>query len=124
MPQQVQSWEVKSVGSPDQTRTFEHGQVHVCAVGSHSIGRVELEPGWRWSTSVKPIVGTDYCRVAHVGYVVHGQLGVLMSDGSEFRLKEGDAYRIDPGHDAWVEGNDTYIGVEFESLKDYAKPGA
>jgi hypothetical protein len=45
-----------------------------------------------------------------------------MEDGSEFQLKSGDTYRIDPGHDAWVEGNDLYVAVEFESLKDYAKP--
>ena len=124
MPEQVQLWEVKALGSPDQTRTFDNGRVKVCAVGSHSIGRVELDPGWRWSTSVKPIVGTDLCRVAHVGYVLQGELGVVMADGSEFHLKEGDAYRIDPGHDAWVEGNGAYEAVEFESLKDYAKPGA
>jgi hypothetical protein len=118
----METWEVKPASSPDQTRTFQHGKVGVCTIESHTIGRIELEPGWRWSTSVKPIVGTETCRTAHIGYVVQGQLGVRMEDGSEFQLKSGDTYRIDPGHDAWVEGNDLYVAVEFESLKDYAKP--
>lgn len=118
----MENYETKSLSAPDATRQFDHGKVEVCTVGSHSIGRVDLAPGWRWSTAVKPIVGTDWCQTAHVGYVVEGRLGVRMSDGSEFQLQPGDAYRIDPGHDAWVEGRDNYQAVEFESLKDYAKP--
>lgn len=120
----METWEVKGTATPDQTRTFEHGKVGVCSLGSHTIGRVEFEPGWSWSGSVKPIVGTDWCQTAHIGYVIEGQLGIRMADGSEFQLKAGDAYRIDPGHDAWVEGNDRYAAVEFESLKDYAKAPA
>ena len=115
-------YEVKSMTAPDSTRQFEHGQVEVCNIGSHTIGRVDFEPGWRWSTSVKPIVGTDWCQVLHIGYVLAGHLGVRTQDGAEFQLRAGDAYRIDPGHDAWVEGNDPYQAVEFETLKDYAKP--
>lgn len=118
----METYETKSISTPDATRQFEHGKVEVCTVGSHSIGRVEFEPGWRWSTAVKPIVGTDWCQTYHVGYVVEGRLGVRMQDGSEFQLKAGDVYRIDPGHDAWVEGTGGYEAVEFETLKDYAKP--
>lgn len=118
----MDSYETRSMSAPDATRQFEHGKVEVCTVGSHSIGRVEFEPGWRWSTSVKPIVGTDWCQTLHVGYVLEGRLGVRMQDGAEFQLEAGDAYRIDPGHDAWVEGGGQYKAVEFESLKDYAKP--
>lgn len=61
---------------------------------------------------------------ARVAACSRGQLGVVMADGSEFRLRPGDAYRLDPGHDAWVEGDDMYMAVEFESLKDYAQPRA
>lgn len=118
----MESYETKSIGAPDATRTFDHGKVEVCSVGSHSIGLAEFEPGWRWSTAVKPIVGTDWCQTAHVGYVLEGRLGVRMHDGTEFQLKAGDVYRIDPGHDGWVEGGDRYRAIEFESLKDYAKP--
>jgi hypothetical protein len=45
-----------------------------------------------------------------------------MSDGSEFHVQAGDAYTIEPGHDAWVEGSELFQGVEFESLADFARP--
>lgn len=118
----MEEYEVKSVTTPDTVREFAHGKVEICNIGTHTIGRVEFEPGWRWSTSVKPIVGTDWCQTLHVGYVIEGHLGVRMKDGAEYQLKAGDAYRIHPGHDAWVEGSDLYQAVEFETLKDYAKP--
>jgi len=118
----METWETKSLSSPDETRTFAHGKVDLCTLGSHSIGRTHLEPGWRWSTAVKPIAGTDLCLTAHVGYVLQGRLVVRMTDGTEFTLNAGDAYRIEPGHDAWVEGDEVFSGVEFESLKEYARP--
>ena len=118
----MDDFEVKSSETPDTLRQFAHGKVELNNIAEHSIGRVDFEPGWRWSTSVKPIVGTDWCQTNHIGYVVKGHLVVQMSDGTEFHLKAGDAYRVPPGHDAWVEGTDAYEAVEFETLKDYAKP--
>ncbi|HEY6606065.1 MAG TPA: hypothetical protein VIZ44_06950 [Gaiellaceae bacterium] len=44
-----------------------------------------------------------------------------MDDGTELDIKGGDAYEIAPGHNAWVEGNEPFSGVEFESLAEYAK---
>lgn len=115
-------YETKALETPDETRTFEHGKVDVVKLGGHSIGRASLERGWKWSECVKPIVGTESCQVAHVGYCVAGRLGVVLDDGTEFQIKAGDAYVIEPGHDAWVEGDEGFSGVEFESLADYAKP--
>lgn len=115
-------YEIKRLDNEGERRTFDHGAVDVAEIGGHKVGRVTLQPGWKWSTSVKPLVKTDLCEVAHVGYVVAGSLALVMADGTAFRLQAGDTYRIDPGHDAWVEGDQTYVGVEFESLKDYAKP--
>jgi len=28
---------------------------------------------------------------------------------------------IEPGHDAWVIGDEAFIGFEFESAEDYAR---
>nr|WP_278879283.1 cupin domain-containing protein [Variovorax paradoxus] len=71
---------------------------------------------------IKPVVGTDSCQVAHVGYVVSGRITVQMNDGSKTILEEGMSYTIPPGHDAWVEGNDPFVGVEVMSAEEYAKP--
>ena len=114
--------EIKSFDNPDETRTFDNGKVDVLTLGGHSIGRGTLEKGWRWSSAVKPIVQTEFCEAAHVGYVLSGMLHVIMADGAEFDITAGQAYSLDPGHDAYVVGDEAYRAVEFESLADYAKP--
>jgi hypothetical protein len=114
-------YEDKSLDQPDERREFAHGRVDVVQLGGHSIGRTHLEPGWKWSTSIQPLVHTELCEVPHVGYCVSGRLGVRMADGTEFQIKEGDAYALTEHHDAWVEGDEPFRGVEFESLADYAR---
>ena len=116
------SHETKSLDNPDETRTFDNGKVDVVTLGGHSIGRGTLEKGWRWSSAVKPIVQTELCEVPHVGYVLAGTIHIIMADGDEFDITAGQAYSLDPGHDAYVVGDDTFRSIEFESLADYAKP--
>jgi uncharacterized cupin superfamily protein len=113
----------RSFDSPDETRTFEHGKVDVLKVGDTTLMKFYFEPGWKWSESVKPKVGTDTCQKRHVGYVESGQLKVVSDDGAKTDLNAGDAYVIEPGHDAWVEGTDPWVGLEFEAetAETYAK---
>jgi hypothetical protein len=113
--------QVKSLESPEETRSFENGRLDLVELAGNKVGRTTFEPGWRWSKSVQPIVHTDSCQVAHVGYAISGQLHVVMDDGTTLDIKAGDAYEIAPGHDAWVVGNETFRGIEFESLAAYAK---
>jgi hypothetical protein len=115
--------EVKSLDSPDDSRSFENGVIHVCQVGPVTVSRASYQPGWRWSQSVKPVVGTDSCQVEHKGYVVSGRIHVAMDDGTEADLGAGDAYHISPGHDAWVIGDELWVAVDFsEQMKEFAKP--
>ena len=88
----------------------------------YTIGRFNFEPGWRWSECVKPVVGTDSCQNSHVGYAVSGQITVKLDDGTEKRIRAGESYTIPPGHDAWVEGGDPFVGIEVMSAEQYAKP--
>ncbi|MDT4979176.1 MAG: hypothetical protein QOG07_1055, partial [Pseudonocardiales bacterium] len=46
--------EQKSFHTPDETRTFERGSVDLVSIGGSDIGRLTLQPGWRWSEHVKP----------------------------------------------------------------------
>jgi mannose-6-phosphate isomerase-like protein (cupin superfamily) len=110
-----------NLGTPEETRTFENGTFEIVHVGDVSVGRATFQPGWRWSTSVKPIVGTDSCQQHHVGYVVSGRLKVQADDGTEAEVGPGDAYVVMPGHDAWVVGDETYVALEFQSAETYAK---
>jgi len=105
----------KSMDSPDETRTFGNGKLDMVNIDEVTAGRVTLEPGWRWSEALKRISGTDSCQVQHTGYVVSGRMHVVMDDGSEQETGPGDVYVIRPGHDAWVMGEETYVGVDVSS---------
>ncbi len=116
--------EVKSFDSPDETRPFEgKGQAEIVTIAGQTVGRATFEPGWRWSECVKPVVGTDSCQAHHVGACQSGRLTVRHEDGTEVEIGPGDAYEIQPGHDAWVVGDEPWVTIDFsQAMADYAKP--
>jgi hypothetical protein len=109
--------------SPDETRTPAKTRVDLVRVGNTTIGRFAFEPGWRWSECIKPVVGTESCQARHVGIVQSGAMHVVHDDGTEIDFEAGDAYVIEPGHDAWIMGADPFVGFEFESrsAEEYAR---
>jgi quercetin dioxygenase-like cupin family protein len=109
----------RSLDSPDERREFASGRLDVVQLGDRHVGRFTLEPGWRWSRSVAPVVGTDSCGAAHLGYVVSGRLHVRMNDGTEGEAGPGDAYWIAPGHDAWVAGDEPAVVIDVEGAAAY-----
>jgi hypothetical protein len=117
------SIEMKSMDRPDETRTPDKTSVGVVHLGGATVGRFTLQPGWRWSDCIKPVAGTDSCQAAHLGYVVSGTIHIAATDGTEADIRAGDAYRLEPGHDAWVVGNEPFVALEFESktADTYAK---
>ena len=50
-----------------------------------------------------------------MGIVQSGAMRVVHDDGTETDLRAGDAYVIEPGHDAWITGDDPFVGFECES---------
>ena len=113
--------EVKTLSSPDETRTFEKGKLELVKIGGATVGRAVFQPGWRWSTSLKPLVKTKSCEAPHFQYHVSGVLHVVMDDGTERDCKAGDVSMLPPGHDAWVVGNEPAVVVDFQGMIDYAK---
>jgi hypothetical protein len=113
----------KSFDSPDERRTPDKTVVDVVTLGDVQAARLTLEPGWRWSECIKPVVGTDSCQARHVGIVRTGRMHVVQDDGTEEEIGRGEPYLIAPGHDAWVVGDETFVGYEFESqtAQTYAK---
>ena len=109
--------------SPDETRTPDKTRVDVVRIGGTTAARMTLETGWKWSECVKPVAGTDSCQLHHVGLVGSGRLVISHEDGTETELSPGDAYVIEPGHDAWVVGDEPFVCYEFEShsADTYAK---
>ncbi len=118
---QVETFDVKAADSPDETRTPPNTVVQQVTVSGHTLGRIRMKPGWRWSENIKPIVGTDSCQLSHVGYAVSGSLTVRTADGQEKKIKAGDFYSIPPGHDAWNDGAEDYVGLEVVSAAEYAR---
>jgi hypothetical protein len=113
--------EVKSFNQPEEVRSFPKGKVELVKIGGAMIGRAVFEPGWKWSTSVQPLVKTKSCEAPHYQYHVAGTLKVILDDGSEFECKPGDVSLFPTGHDAWVVGNETVVVVDFQGMVDYAK---
>jgi hypothetical protein len=115
--------EVRSFETPDEIRTPAKTRVDVVRMGENTAARLTLEPGWKWSECVKPVVGTDACQARHVGVVQSGRMHVAHEDGSAGEVGPGEAYVIEPGHDAWVVGDETFVGFEFESqsAEEYAR---
>src|SRR3712207_1649092 len=95
--------------------------MEVVTLGATTVGRATFEPGWKWSSNVKPIAGTDSCQVSHLGYVESGRMRVFMDDGSEGEVNPGDVFAIPPGHDAEVIGDEPCVLLDFGEFGDYAK---
>ena len=113
----------KRFESPDEVREFTDGKgrVELVDLNGHAVGRGTFEPGWRWSEHVKPIAGTDTCQAAHLLYCLSGRMKVVMDDGTEGEVGPGDMASIEPGHDAWVVGDEPCVAVDFGSISQYAK---
>jgi len=113
--------EKKSFDNPDELKEPEKTNAAVVNFGTVAASRVTLQPGWKWSECIKPVVGTESCEAGHVGMILKGTLKIVHDDGSEMTISAGDAYSCAPGHDAWVVGDEEVIGYEFNnSGKDYA----
>jgi quercetin dioxygenase-like cupin family protein len=117
----IKRFELKSHLTPDEVRQPEKTKIEIVRMEGFTIGRLNMKPGWKWSQCIKPVVHTDSCQASHVGYAVSGSLTVRLNDGTQKTIKAGDSYTIPPGHDAWVEGNQEFVGIEVMSAEQYAK---
>ena len=114
--------EVKNFESPDETRPFEgKGQADVVQLAGHPVARAVFEPGWKWSTNLKPIAGTESCMTRHKGICLSGQMTIRADDGTEATIGAGDVFLLEPGHDAWTVGDESCVLFDT-GIAAYAKP--
>ena len=113
--------ESKNFDKADEVRTFDHGRVELVSMGGGEIGRLTLEPGWRWSEHVKPIAGTELCEAPHFQYHVAGTIHIAMADGTELEVGPGGVTALPSGHDAWVVGDEPVVLVDWNGATNYAK---
>lgn len=82
--------------------------------GAARVKRMIYPAGFRWSTDMKPVVGTDLCMHAHVGFLARGRLHVEYPDGCKLEWKAPQIVAIDPGHEGWVVGDEPAVLIEFD----------
>jgi hypothetical protein len=109
----------KNFETPDEVRTFPSGCVEIIQLDEIAIGRMRLQPGWRWSKDVAPVVCTPSCQNRHIGYAMSGTLEVTMDDGTRLIIRAGEGYEIPPGHDVHVLGDEPWESVEFASAHTF-----
>src|SRR3954462_1218812 len=105
--------EHKSFGPTTETRDSPHGRPEILNVGGGEVGRLVLEPGWRWSHDVKPIAQTDSCEAPHFQCHVSGPLKIRTHDGAELPAGPGGIASVPSGHDAWVVGEEPVVVVDW-----------
>jgi len=98
---------------PDETKETPKGTLKLATLGDFTLGLRTLEPGWRWTESMRPIAKTETCEVRHIGYVISGRMGFLMNDGTELEVGPGEAFDVHPGHDAWTVGDAPVVFIDM-----------
>ena len=118
--QKTQTAEHRRLANPDETREFQRGRLDIVQIGGGTVGRLTLQPGWRWSEHVKPIAGTELCEAPHFQYHATGTLHIVMADGREFEAGPGDITSLPAGHDAWVVGDEPVVVIDWQGASNYA----
>jgi class 3 adenylate cyclase len=103
----------KSFHDPDGLRELPLLTVSLARIGSHTIGRGVVQPGWHWKKHLAPAMGTETCPVHHVQVLLSGRFAVRMEDGEEVVFEPGDVMDVPPGHDAWVVGDEPVHLLDF-----------
>jgi len=101
-----------------ERRTIGHVRLEVGRAGAARVKRMIYPTGFRWSVDMKPIVGTDLCMHAHVGFLARGEIHIEYADGCIVEHKAPQIVAIEPGHDGWVVGNEPVVLIEFDFESD------
>ncbi|HMB80749.1 MAG TPA: hypothetical protein VKI43_11810 [Vicinamibacterales bacterium] len=95
-------------------RNIGHVQLEVGRAGAARVKRMIYPPGFHWAVDMKPIVGTELCMHAHVGFLARGEIHIEYADGCIVEHKAPQIVAIDPGHDGWVVGKEPVVLIEFD----------
>lgn len=89
-------------------------QVDVVRTGNSRVKRLVYPVGFRWSKDVKPVIGTELCEHAHVGFLAAGHLAIQYRDGEIEEYNAPQVVAIAPGHDGWVVGEEPAVLIQFD----------
>ena len=97
-----------------EQRDIGHVRLDVGIAGAARVKRMVYPPGFRWSIDMKPIVGTDLCMHAHVGFLARGEIHIEYADRCVVEYKAPQIVAIEPGHDGWVVGKEPVVLIEID----------
>jgi class 3 adenylate cyclase len=113
---------VQPFAEPDELIELETVRSELITRAGMTVSHDTQQPGWRWSTHIRPLVKSEWCEVRHLGVLVRGQLHVLLSDGTEFDVGPMSLMDIPAGHDAWVVGDEPVETIAWTRVKEWLKP--
>ena len=112
-----------SLNKPEVRRSLGRGVGALARAGALTVGRALLEPGWRWSEDVRPVVGTGSCMAHHLHVLLAGRFAVRLDDGEEAIFEAGDVFDTPPGHDTWVVGDEPVDLLDISgNVADFGLP--
>src|SRR5262245_26656049 len=109
--------QAKTFDDPTDERTLPKGHAQLVTLDETTVGIATWEPGWRWSTDLKPLVGTAWCPVHHLGYAMSGRMRFETDDGQVLEVGPRSIYEVPAGHDAWVLGDEPFVTLEWTSAR-------
>jgi class 3 adenylate cyclase len=110
----------KNLDHPDEVVEFDRVVSQLVDLGDLTVARMVAEPGWRWSTHLRPVVGGDWCQARHVGTVLSGRLGIDFPDGTSVEFGPGAVFDVPPGHDGYVVGDEPCVQIEWAGIRAWA----
>lgn len=115
---------IRSFSAADETIELEGVRSQRVTVGGLLISHDVQLPGFRWSTHLKPKVGTEWCEVHHQGVGLAGHMAGVMKDGAPWAIGPMDVVDIPAGHDAWVVGDEPFEMIQWSGVKSWLAPMA
>jgi len=113
---------VQPFAEPDELIELDTVRSELITRAGMTVSHDTQQPGWRWSTHIRPLVKSEWCEVRHLGVLVRGHMHVLLSDGTEFDVGPVSLMDIPAGHDAWVVGDEPVETIAWSRVKDWLKP--
>ena len=92
--------------------------IDAVAAANGQVKRVVYPPGFRWSTHMRPVIGTDLCMHGHVGFLISGRVKGQYGDGCKFDFAAPAVVTVEPGHDAWVVGREAAVLIQFDAARE------
>ncbi len=97
---------------------FGGAEIDTVVAGAARVKRLVYPAGTRWSQHMKALGTSEQCNHAHVGFLARGQIEGEYADGCRFAFRAPQAVVIEPGHDAWVVGDDDAVLIQFDFERD------